>query len=123
MEELTRKQVRYICFRLQTEKVGGAKASPTDSAVMSYVEEIKAHMESQIGFDGWENFTVTWDVGEKAYFVVRLLKRSAESVWNDVLEKEARDLPLVTNGTTGISYMVTESSSTPPKKTRKRKDD
>jgi len=89
MEELTRRQIRYICFRLQTEVRGGVSVKDIKEA-----KEVKAHMESQADFGGWEKFGVTWDVDEKAHLVVVTRKKSLESEWDAVVEKEVHDLPL-----------------------------
>jgi hypothetical protein len=86
MDTLTRRQVRYLCFRLQNEADGGNKA-PKEA------KELKGHMESQSDFGGWSNFTRTWDVDEKAHLVVVTLRRSQLDDWNSVLAKNARDLP------------------------------
>jgi len=92
MDELTRRNVRYICFRLRSEEVEGKVAE--GDGIMDYVAEIRQHMESQSLFGGWENFGVTWDVDEKAHFVVVSLKKSHESVWNAMVEETAKELPL-----------------------------
>ena len=89
MKNLTKKQIRYICFRLQIEDDGGNKAKK-DSLHLKFVNEVKTHMEKQDNFDGWKNFGRTWDVGEKAFLVAVLRTSSIESDWNDVVEKEAK---------------------------------
>jgi len=93
MEELTRRQIRYICFRLQTEAEGGPKAKP-DKGFMKSVKEVKLHMEKQDDFGGWENFAKTWDVDEKSYLVVVQRKSSIQSNWNEVLKREAKEIPI-----------------------------
>jgi hypothetical protein len=97
MDKLTRRNIRYICFRIQTESKGGENAE--GEGILSHADEVKNHMESQSHFGGWDNFGVTWDVDEKAFHVVVLLKKSIESEWNEVVIKEAKDLPVAkTNG-------------------------
>lgn len=91
MNDLTRRNVRYICFRLRTEALGGVKA--TGDGILTHVQEIKDHMSEQSYFGGWEKFGVTWDVDEKAYLVVVLLIKSLESEWNAVVKENAIDLP------------------------------
>ncbi len=92
MEKLTRRQFRYICFRLANEALGGAAADKTDRGVMKYVDKVKAHVEGQEDFGGWDKFGKTWDMDTKAHLVVVLLQRSNASAWNDVLKKEAKTL-------------------------------
>ena len=92
MDELTRRQIRYICFRLQIEAEGGNKAKK-DNGPLKFIDEIKEHMETQDNFGGWEKFAQTWDVDEKSPLVVVNRTMSIQSEWNKIVEKEARDLP------------------------------
>ncbi|MEX2010501.1 MAG: hypothetical protein WD874_01710 [Parcubacteria group bacterium] len=91
MDKLTRRNIRYICFRLKSEAQGGVKA--VGDGIMEHVEEVKEHMSEQADFGGWDKFGVTWDVDEKAYLVVVTLRRSHESAWNKVIARKAKDLP------------------------------
>lgn len=91
MLNLTRRQIRYICFRIQTEEAGNAVAD------VAFAPDVRIHMELQDGFDSWNNFAKTWDVGEKAPLVVVARTLSIQSEWNNVLEKEARVLVEVTD--------------------------
>lgn len=91
MDTLTRRQVRYICFRLKTAATGGESAS--GDGFLEHADEIKDHFESQDDFDGWKQFGVTWDVGEKAHLVAVILKQSHASTWNRILKKEAKPFP------------------------------
>jgi len=91
MNNLTRRNIRYICFRLQTEASGGDAS--IGNGIMTHAKEIKKHMESQSNFGGWKNFGITWDVDNKAFLVVVLLTKSIESEWNIVVESEAKELP------------------------------
>lgn len=93
MKNLTKRQIRYICFRLQTEADGGNPALPEDRAPMSFVDKVKKHMESQDDFGGWKMFAKTWDVDEKSPLVVIPRISSIYSDWNNVMKKEAKDLP------------------------------
>lgn len=52
-----RKQVRYRLFRLRTEAVDGVEADPVPPG-------FKKHFSDQKWFDEWENFAITWDVGD-----------------------------------------------------------
>ena len=92
MDKLTRRQIRYICFRLQIEAEGGNKAQP-DKLHLRFVDEVKEHMESQEDFDGWKNFGKTWDVGDKAPLVVVTRMKSIQSEWNKILKEEAKEFP------------------------------
>ena len=92
MKDLTRRQIRYICFRLQIEADGGNKAKK-DDLHLKFVDEVKEHMEGQADFGGWLKFGKTWDVDEKAPLVVVLRSSSIQSEWNKVLLNEARELP------------------------------
>lgn len=93
MDKLTRRQIRYICFRLQIEAEGGNKAQP-DKLHLRFVDEVKKHMEGQSEFDGWKNFGKTWDVGNKAPLVIVSRTSSIQTEWNKVLEKEAKEFPV-----------------------------
>lgn len=93
MDKLTRRNIRYICFRLQTEATGGTKAEKEDEGIMQFVDEVRGHMEEQEDFDGWNNFGKTWDVGEKSFLVAVLRKSSIQSEWDKVLKDEAKPLP------------------------------
>jgi hypothetical protein len=93
MDKLIRREIRYICFRIQTETEGGNKATSEEEGPMKYADEIKSHMESQDDFGGWRNFAKTWDVDQKAPLVIVARTKSIQSEWNAVLAKEAKDLP------------------------------
>ncbi len=96
MDKLTRRNIRYLCFRLQTEAEGGPKAKPEKTGLMSHVEEIKKQMESQPEFDGWKKFAKTWDVDETAKLVAVNRNSSIQADWNKTLKKEAKELPTAT---------------------------
>ena len=93
MDELTRRQIRYICFRLQIEAEGGNKAKK-DNGPLKFIDEIKEHMETQADFGGWEKFGKTWDVDEKAPLVVVIRTSSIQTEWDKVVEAEAKELPV-----------------------------
>lgn len=93
--DLTRRQIRYICFRLQTQaEEGGPVASDNESGPMSLAGEIKKHMESQDDFGEWKMFAKTWDVDEKSPLVVVKRTSSIYTNWNNILKKGAKDLPV-----------------------------
>lgn len=83
MDKLTRRQIRYICFRIQNGNEDG----------LEFANEVKEHMESQENFGGWEKFAQTWDVDEKAYLVAVNRTLSIQTEWKKVVEKEAKELP------------------------------
>ena len=93
MDELTRRKIRYICFRLQIEAEGGNKAKK-DNGPLKFIDEIKEHMETQADFVGWEKFGKTWDVDEKAPLVVVIRTSSIQTEWDKVVEAEAKELPV-----------------------------
>ncbi len=106
MDKLTRRNIRYICFRLKTEALEGIEA--VGDGIMEHVAEVKEHMADQSDFGGWEKFGVTWDVDEKAHLVVVLLKRSHESAWNKVVAKQAKDLPSAVTNEIPVEVPITE---------------
>ncbi len=93
IEDLTRRQIRYLCFRLQTEVEGGNKATSEEIGLMSFVDKIKEHMEEQEDFGRWNMFAKTWDVDEKSPLVVVKRTSSIYSDWNKILKEEAKELP------------------------------
>ncbi len=93
IKDLARRQVRYICFRLQTEAEGSNRAAPEITGIMSLVNEIKEHMEMQDDFGGWKMFAKTWDVDEKSPLVVIKRNSSIYTEWNKILKQQAKDLP------------------------------
>ncbi len=93
IEDLTRHQVRYLCFRLQTEADGGNPAAKESEGIMGLVNQIKDHFEDQDDFGGWRNFAKTWDVDRKSFLVAVKRISSIHSEWNHVLKKQTHDLP------------------------------
>lgn len=91
MRDLTKRNIRYICFRLKDIADGGAPM--TSGGLMEYSDEVKSHMESQSDFGGWNNFGKTWDVDKKAFLVVVLRTSSIQSEWDKIVADEAQDLP------------------------------
>jgi len=91
LDQLTRRNIRYICFRLKAEACGGERA--TGDGILAHVDEVKEHMSDQSDFGGWDRFGITWDLDEKAHFVVVQLRSSLESQWNAVVKTNAIDFP------------------------------
>lgn len=93
MDKLTRRNIRYICFRIQTEVNGGAKAEKEKEGIMQFVDEVKEHMEEQEDFGGWDKFGKTWDVDDKSPLVAVNRTSSIQTNWNKILKKQAKKLP------------------------------
>jgi hypothetical protein len=119
LEDLTRRQIRYICFRLQTEFETGKTISVPKTGFLSLIEEVKKHMEEQEDFSDWSKFAKTWDVDEKSHLVVVNRRSSIYSDWNKVLKEETKEIPkeLATNGHAELP--VAPIKTAPPKKKRK----
>ena len=94
MDKLTRRQIRYVCFRYQNEATGGVSVAKVRGISLSVMKKIASHMVDQDGFDTWENFGKTWDVGEKAPLVVMTRTSSIQSEWNKSLKNESKELPI-----------------------------
>lgn len=86
LSNLSKRQVRYWCFRFKTEADGIRSADGAPEGLKNYFESLE-------WFTSWKDFTVTWDVVESSPLKMRRLKRSAEEEWNDVLAENARELP------------------------------
>ncbi|MEK7526143.1 MAG: hypothetical protein AAB546_01545 [Patescibacteria group bacterium] len=96
LKDLTRRQIRYICFRLQTAAEGGAKVDESEGGIMELAWQIKDHMESQEDFGGWAKFARTWDVDDKAPLVAILRTHSIQTEWNKILKEETKVIPVQT---------------------------
>ena len=53
---MNRKDIRYLLFRIKTEAEGGVETPPLPAGFIK-------SFETQIKFQGWLSFGVTWDVG------------------------------------------------------------
>jgi len=93
MDELTRRQIRYICFRLQIEASGGNEAKAGDLN-LEELNAVKKHFEGQEQFGGWDRFGNTWDVDENDPLVAVKRGKSIQVEWEEVVEEEARELPV-----------------------------
>lgn len=96
MENLTRKEIRYLCFRFLQEVDGGNPVIEEKDGIMSFAKEVKEHFEKEEDFDGWNHFGKTWDVSEKAPLVAVTRTRSLVSEWNKEVELTAKDFPIFT---------------------------
>jgi hypothetical protein len=87
LRRLSRRTVRYWCFRFATEIAGG------DSAVDA-PDGLRDHFEALRWFSGWRTFAVTWDVADHDHLDIMPLHRSLEAAWDEVIRAEAKDLPV-----------------------------
>lgn len=86
-----RKAIRYQCFRIQTEVMGGAKA-PSD-------KKFKQQFESDPWFDkmgGWKKFGFDWDISKDAPFSIVPLKESLWEEWDGQVKQNSIELPRTT---------------------------
>lgn len=88
---MLRKRIRYTLFRLQTkEENGTAFLSPAG---------FKDFYADQKWFDGWENFGITWDVGDPMdpkgrgsddVFEAVARYQSVQEEWDEVIADHVR---------------------------------
>lgn len=81
---LSRSELRYRLYRIKNK----IEIDPLDG--------VKEYFEGQDEFDGWHNFTKTWDVGEEAawpngHWLAIKRHKSMEQEWNEVLARVAQD--------------------------------
>ena len=55
LKDLTKRQIRYLCFRLRTEAQGGVKAD-------NIPKGFKENFEKQECFTSWDKFGDNWDI-------------------------------------------------------------
>ena len=73
-----RKTVRYQLYRLKAEAEGRCASVSEDG--------FREQFEEQLLFDGWRNFSVSWDVAmDDPYRIVHRI-RSAADEWNDIVK-------------------------------------
>lgn len=87
LETLSRSEVRYGCFRLQTETTGGPAAD-----VPAGLREHFEGLEPFARFDGWRGFARKWDVSPDDPLV--MVARTT-TVWQDWNSKLAEVVPLL----------------------------
>src|SRR3990167_2444990 len=109
MNKLTKRQVRYWCFRFRTQYEGGVTADGAPIGLM-------AHFESLEWFSSWKEFSLTWDVKEDFPLEIKRLKENAEEEWKKVVEKNAKTLPVKK-----INPQFDRADYFPDKKKRKSK--
>ena len=99
---MTRKQIRYLLFRLKNELENGVP-------VGGLPDNFKAAFIHQKKFQGFNNFGVSWDVGgripneqfphedattkEPSAWVIVMRDESLDDAWNRVLSKVVVTLP------------------------------
>ena len=86
VRKLKRRKLRYRLSRISND-------IPIDDA-----DGIREFFEGQPKFDGWHNFTKTWDVGNEGawpngHWKAITLKQSAEEAWNERLLEVAPEYP------------------------------
>ena len=89
IEQLSRRQVRYWCFRWQNEATGGAGAQDAPAG-------LKAHFESQQFFQaigGWAGFAAQWDVSRQPPWEIVPRDKSVAQEWLEVVTQNAKELP------------------------------
>lgn len=84
---LSRREVRYRLYRIQSGKIVNAQ------------DGIKKFFESQTHFDGWHNFAITWDVGEEdnfpeGHWLVIKRRKSVLQEWEEVVAQHVQEFPV-----------------------------
>ena len=103
---MTRKQIRYLLFRLKTQTESGVETPKLPKG-------FRKSFTTQKKFQGWTSFGVTWDVGgripnednphsdttseEESAWTVVMRDKSLDELWNDQLEKSLTPLEEVSN--------------------------
>lgn len=90
-ERKKRHDIRYACFRMQTNTMGGSKPEKKHQTLAKKIEKLK-------GFEGWDNFAVTWDVSMVTPIVLVKRKWSVLEEWNQTLKRVTMQLPGVKIG-------------------------
>jgi len=90
-----RKNVRYLLYRLQTE----VKSEGTNLAPEKANNQFKQKFTSQELFDGWKNFSITWDVALSDPFRIVHRTKSLKEEWDELVKAK---YPVLDNGV--LSY-------------------
>lgn len=86
LDDMTKRQVRYWLFRFKTElEDDGASASDAPRGLRKLFEGME-------WFQGWNNFSVTWDVNHEEPFRIIPLKVSLDEQWNKTLEEKVPEM-------------------------------
>lgn len=78
-KSLDRHRVRYILYSLKNGR--------TDMDGLKEVQEIKEHLSTQEHFQGWEQFSITWDVSPENPLKVIKRRFSVAQEWNSKLTR------------------------------------
>jgi hypothetical protein len=81
LDKLSRREVRYWCFRFQTEIENG---TPADDAPKG----LKQKLEKQEHFRGWEEFAKSWDISSDQEVIEKEGRR--QKIYSKPLETEVR---------------------------------
>lgn len=86
-EELKlRHDLRYACFRIQKEINEGVECPQEMKDLVKSIEDME-------GFEGWQNFAVTWDISHPDPITVVQRMWSIEQEHEQMLERVVRVLP------------------------------
>lgn len=94
-ERRSRHDLRYACFRIQTEIRGGNKATADQWLLALPLESIE-------GFGGWRDFAETWDVAGVWPTTLVARKWSIYQEWCQTMERTAVALPGVRDVRNGL---------------------
>lgn len=89
LENLTKRQVRYWCFRFQNANSGGASAKGAPA-------KLKGHFEQHQFFTllgGWSGFAKKWDIDTGDPLTVVARDKSIQQEWHETLVENAKVLP------------------------------
>jgi hypothetical protein len=89
-----RHNIRYACFRMQSEVCEGRTAEPEHHAIAKTIEGLP-------GFGGWEKFADTWDVSTPDPITLVPRKWSIHQEWLQTMLRVAQPLPGVQDGDEG----------------------
>lgn len=92
IQELTRRQIRYLLFRLGTQEEGGSGLQ--DCAIAAAV--VKDHFEQSIWLQrmgGFREFGSKWDVNEDEGLTIIPLDMPLVERWHSDIEGNVKDLP------------------------------
>lgn len=81
-----RHNIRYACFRRQKELNDGVKCPKEMKDLVKPIEQIE-------GFEGWENFAVTWDISHPDPITIVKRLWSIQQEHEQMLERVVKILP------------------------------
>lgn len=81
-----KRKVRYFCFRMKTKTTNGSD---------EYVpEKLVSFFENHEGFEGWQNFSKTWDVKADDPRVIWYRDFSINEEWDATIRRVVPELPI-----------------------------